>query len=315
MGGLYHLMIKEAQGGQTFKSLNGRDILNFPLHVPMGIDVLDFLDDTFRKYYLLLAHMQNLHASQFVNIDIDGIKKLGTAILDTLKLFRKGQIADAYISFEQHVIKIYDSLPKWEMKGGEYYRMRKDRNIKRVSQMYPIPPELRYLSGGMRFSIPGYSCLYIGLSKSVCKKEIAEIGSMINIKPKENVEFNLIDLTFSDDMQNGGNEELYFIQSWPLIASCYIDQFYCLRGERVCPPNGVKFNEKYVIPQFLTTFIRKEHKEIDGIKYYTVKDKNLNPFGTGEEDMRNIVIYVDSSSDQLYDDMIRKFDWGEPYNV
>lgn len=51
-------------------------------------------------------------------------------------------------------------------------------------------------------------------------------------------------------------------------------------------------NEKYVIPQFLTTFIREEHKEIDGIKYYTLKNKNLNPFGTGEENM------------------IRRFDWG-----
>lgn len=181
--------------------------------------------------------------------------------------------------------------------------------------MYPIPPELRYLSGGMRFSIPGYSCLYIGLSKSVCKIEISETGSMVNIKPRENEKFNLLDLTFSDDMQNGGNEELNFIHSWPLIASCYIDQFYCLRGERVCPPDGVKFNEKYVVPQFLTTFIRKEHKEIDGIIYYTVRDIDLNPFGTGEENMRNIVIYVDSSSDQSYDDMIRKFEWGEPYNV
>lgn len=100
MDGLYCLMIKEAQGCQEFKSLNGRDILDFPLHVPMGIDVLDFLDDTFRKYYLLLAHMQKLHASQFVNIDVDGIKKIGTAILNALKLFRKGQIADAYICFE-----------------------------------------------------------------------------------------------------------------------------------------------------------------------------------------------------------------------
>lgn len=315
MGGLYHLMIKEAQECQNFKSLNGRDILDFPLHVPMGIDVLDFLDDTFRKYYLLLAHMQKLHASQFVNIDIDGIKKLGTAILDTLKLFRKGQIADAYFSFEQHVVEIYDNLPKWEMKGGEYYRMRKDRNIKRVSQMYPLPPELRYLSGGMRFSIPGYSCLYIGQSKNVCKKEISETGSMVNIKPRENVEFNLIDLTFTEDMQKGGEEEMKFIQSWPLIASCYVVQFYCLRGKRVCPPDNIKFNEKYVIPQFLTTFIRKNHNEINGIRYYTVKDEKLDPFGQNEQDMRNIVIYVDSSSDQSYDNLIRMFEWGEPYNV
>lgn len=31
--------------------------------------------------------------------------------------------------------------------------------------------------------------------------------------------------------------------------------------------------------------------------------------------MKNIVIYVDSSSDQSYDDLIKKFEWGEPYNV
>ena len=315
MDALYHLMIKEAQAYQEYKSLNGRDILDFPLHVPMGIDVVDYLDDTFDKYYLLLEHMKKLHGTQAVNVNIDCIKDLGSVILDVLKLFRNGQIAEAYIHFEKHVDEIYENIPIWEMKGGEFYRMRKDKNIKRVSQMYPLPPELRYLSGDMRFSIPGYSCLYIGASKSVCKIEISETGSMVNIKARENEQFNLLDLTFSDDMQNGGAKELKFIQSWPLIASCYIEQFYCLRGEQVCLPDGLRFKEKYVIPQLLTTYIRKEHKDIDGIKYYTVKDKNLNPFGIGEKNMKNIVIYVDSSSDQSYDDLIRKFEWGEPYNV
>jgi len=315
MNGLYPLMIKEAQAHQEYKSLNGRDILDFPLHIPMGIDLVVFLDDTFDKYCLLLEHMKKLHGAQAVNVDIDCIKDLGSAILDVLKLFRNGQIAEAYTSFEQRGVEIYDNFPIWEMKGGEFYRMRKDRNIKRVSQMYPLPPELRYLSGGMRFSIPGYSCLYIGQSKNVCKKEISETGSMIDIKPGENVEFNLIDLTFSEDMQKGGEEELKFIHSWPLIASCYIEQFYCLRGNRVCPPENIKFNEKYVIPQFLTTFIRKNHNDINGIRYYTVKDKSLDAFGIGEKNMKNIVIYVDSSSDQSYDDLIKKFEWGEPYNV
>lgn len=312
---LYRLMIDEARDCQKFKSLNGRDILDFPLHVPLGIDVLDFLDDTFSKYYLLLEHMQRLRAAQLVNADMDSIMKLGTAILEVLKLFRKGKIAEAYICFEKQVERIYNILPKWSLKEGEYYRMRKDKDINRVSQMYPLPPELRYLSGSMRFSIPGYSCMYIGHSISVCKIEISETGSMTKIKPKEDVGFNLIDLTFSEDMQKGGDDELKFIQSWPLIASCYIEQFYCLRGKRVCPPEGIKFNEKYVIPQFLTTFIRKNHTNISGVRYYTVKDENLDPFGRNEQDMRNIVIYVDSSSDQSYDDLIKKFEWGKPYNV
>ena len=93
MDGLYLLMIKEAQICQKFKSLNGRDILDFSLHVPMGIDVLDFLDDTFSKYYLLLEHIQR-QCVNHVNVDIDGIKKLGTALLEALKQFRKGKIAE-----------------------------------------------------------------------------------------------------------------------------------------------------------------------------------------------------------------------------
>lgn len=315
MNCLYSLMIKETKSYQKFKSFNGKDILDFPLHVPMGIDVLAFLEDTFDKYYSLLAHMHSLHASQSFNIDIDGIKKTGNAILDVLKLFRDGKIAEAYITFEQQVAEIYNLLPKWEMKEGEYYRMRKERDIKRVSQMYPLPPELRYLGGSMRFSIPGYSCLYIGHSKSVCKKEISETGSMIVIKPQNGTEFKLIDLTFSEDMLNGGDDEMKFIRSWPLIASCYIEQFYCLRGKQVCPPEGIRFNEKYVIPQFLTTFIRKEHNDINGIRYFTVKDQNIDPFGRNDKDMRNIVIYVDSSNVQSYDELIKKFEWGEPYNV
>ena len=315
MNGLYHKMTIEAQSYQKFKSMNGRDILDFPLHIPMGVDILIFLEDTFNKYSLLLEHMQKIRDVHHIDINIDSIKKFGNTIIDVMRQFRNGKIVDAYYSFEQQIDEIYESLPIWKMNDGEYYRMRKDINLNRVCQMYPLPPELRYLSGGMRFSIPGYSCLYLGHSESVCKLEISNSGSMIKIKPKGNVEFSLIDLTFSDDMMNGGAEEIKFIHAWPLIASCYIDNFYCLRGERTCPPEAIKFNEKYVIPQFLTAYIRRKHEEIDGIRYYTVKDKDLDPLGRGKKDMRNVVVYVDSSSDLAYDSLIDKFEWGKPYNV
>ena len=57
---VYRLMIEEAEKYQCFKSKNERDILDFPLHVPMGMDVHDFLEDTFDKYYQLLEHTSKL---------------------------------------------------------------------------------------------------------------------------------------------------------------------------------------------------------------------------------------------------------------
>jgi hypothetical protein len=76
MNGLYYPMIKEAQSYQKFKSMNGRDILDYPLHVPMGIDVLKYLEDTFNKYSLLLEHMQKIRDIQHIDINGKGAIQL-----------------------------------------------------------------------------------------------------------------------------------------------------------------------------------------------------------------------------------------------
>ena len=317
-------MVNEAQSYQEFKSLNQRDILNFPLHVPMGIDVITFLEDTFNKYYNLLKHVGRLYEEETSDINTDNIRKLGNNLIDALKRFRDGNIVKAYqCIYEALNGEGYENLPKWTMEScKKYYRMRKDKDITRRSEFYPLPPELRHLSGGVRFSIPGYSCFYIGQSEKVCIKEINDSGSIIEIElkmpqmeTKNKEEIQLLDLTFSKDQKDGGKKEKLFISSWPLIAACYIEQFYCLLGKRVCRPKDVKFNERYVIPQLLTTYIRENHPDIQGIRYYTVKDVDLDPFGEGKKDMRNIVLYVDSSSNRCYDEFIDKFDWGKPYSI
>jgi len=308
-------MIKEAQTYQEFKSLNNRDILDFPLHVPMGIDMLDFLEDTFDKYYKLVVRIINNQDVENKDINIETIKELGKILINILKCFRNGNIADAYLEFEKKMAEFEKLLPIVNIKGEEFFRMRKEKNLERISQFYPLPPELRYLSGAMRFSIPGYTCFYIGHSKSVCKKEINNVGSIVKVKLKDDVTFKLLDLTFREDMNNGGENESHLIMLWPLIASCYLDHFYCLLGKRVCKPRDIRFNENYVIPQLLTTYIRRKRKDIEGIRYYTVKDDSLEIFGKGENDMRNVVLYVDSSSDKSYDEFIDKFEWEKPLNV
>lgn len=306
-------MINEARASQKFKSLNERDILDFPLHVPMGNDVYDFLKDTFCKYYLLLEHTSKLKDVS-LGVDIELVKELGSSLLKILESIRDGKIVDAYLDFENKMDVIWEQIPKSGLSRDTYYRMRAEKDITRRSQMYPLPPELRHFSGRVRFSIPGYSCFYIGHSAKVCKLEISSGGTMIEVKPKEYEEFQIVDLTFSSDMQKGGGEQK-LIQIWPLLASCYIEQFYCLQGKRVCPPKGVHFSEKYVIPHFFTTYIRRKQEHIDGIRYYTVKDVSLDIYGKNENDERNIVLFVDSRTDQSYDDFVNKFEWSKPYNV
>lgn len=310
---LYRQMIQEAQTYQKFKSLNERNILDFPLHVPTGMEVHHFLEDTFEKYYHLVEHTTKLKDVS-LDLDIELVKELGNSLLKILESIRDGKVVDAYLDFEDKMDVIWEQIPKSGLSRNTYYRMRAEKDIKRRSQLYPLPPELRHFSGKVRFSIPGYSCFYIGHSAKVCKLEISNEGTMIEVNPKENEEFQIVDLTFLSDMQKGEGEQK-LIQIWPLLASCYIEQFYCLQGKRVCPPKGVHFSEKYVIPHFFTTYIRRKQEHINGIRYYTVKDVNLDIYGKDENDERNIVLFVDSRTDQSYDDFVNKFEWGKPYNV
>ena len=251
MESIYRQMIVEAQRCQGFKSRNGRDILDFPLDVPMGEDVHDFLADTFDKYYQLIERINERGES--VQISIEKLQSLGKSLLNVLNSVRNGKIINAYLDFEKEMDEIKERIPVWNMERVKYYRMRGERNIERITGMYPLPPELRYLSGSVRFSIAGYPCFYFGQSQNVCKREINDTGTMVSFEPDNYVEFKLFDLTFSEDMKNGGQKELNFIYIWPLIASCYINQFYCIKGDCICPPKNIHFYEEYVIPHCFTT--------------------------------------------------------------
>lgn len=313
MESIYRQMIAEAEGGQSFKSINGFNILNFPLDVPFNVDILDFLEDTFEKYYKLLDRIIEIKKRNDINVD--QVHSLGDCLINVIKSVRNGKIIDAYLAFESIIDKVKDQIPVSNMENGYYYRMRDQRNIVGVSEMYPLPPKLRYKSSSERFSISGYPCFYIGQSRNVCKTEIGECGTMVRLELNNGVKFKLYDLTFTEGELNEENNELKFIRVWPLVASCYINQFYCVKRNRLCPPEMISYNENYTIPQFFTIYVRKKCDEINGIRYYTAKERNLNICGKGEEDMRNIVLFVDSSSDTSYDKFVRQFKWGNPYNV
>lgn len=154
---IYQLMIKEVQSCNDYMSLNGRDILDFPLHVPMGCSIEDFLKDTFDKYYKLLEKVSLINSMSA--LDIESVKNLGDKLLDTLEMYREGMIVSAYEKFVEAIVPLFGNIPTVHLKhnGQKFYRMRSEKNLKESKDFFPLPFRLRYLSSSCRFSIAGSS--------------------------------------------------------------------------------------------------------------------------------------------------------------
>ena len=297
-----------------FCSKNGRDILWFPLAVPLNVSMYEFLHDIFTKYHVLLCQQE--FKNDIKQEEREVVKNVSNSILEVLKIHKTGDVIGAYKMFESLMDTYYnDKLPtKTLEKGHTFYRMRADEfNLKDIKQFYHIPFKLRHLCTSYRFSISGYPCLYLGYSKSVCLAEISPNGTMCGVElRKENLkDLVILDLTFPEKSQNNNNPDnvMKFIRAWPLIASCYL----VMANEQI--NRDSKFREEYIIPQMLTAYL-KHKTSIHGICYYSTRNENLNPNGKGEEDYRNIVLFTNTPEQSDYDmNLIDMLHWYEPFNV
>lgn len=305
--GEYQIMVELAQRNLQFHSPNGRDILDFPLHVPMGESIIGFLTKTFNSYIALL-HERNFLSKE----EINKTSELGNCLIKCLETYKSGRTHKAYLSFERGVKDAINMLPIKQMGECSYYRMRGSEDLTKIYEFYPLSEDQRYLCGDQRFSVHGFPCLYIGCTEEICMKEIGNNGSMITLTKKPNAPvFNLLELTFGQDQTGPHKKEKDFIMAWPLILACYIVPFYCIHRKDVCPSYKANFKEEYIIPQLLTQYVLCEKPGIDGIEYYSVKDaspKNL-------KDLRNIVLFIDTNDKNKYNNIIQCFEWENPRNV
>ena len=294
---LYSSMVEHVQHNDGFKSMNGKDILNFPLQVPLNVSMFDFLKDVFRKYYILLSSRDLCIRQEDKELVIFVIRGL----LEILNIHKTGDVIKAYKNFETLMDTYYCDncenryrLPTIMLeKGYTFYRMRANKhNLNKNSEFYHLPINERYRCSSMRFSIAGYPCFYLGYSKNVCLTEISPNGTMCGLELSNNQtnELKILDLSFGDD-QEKGNDVDKFIKAWPLIASCYI----VMANEQI--NRDAIFREEYIIPQMLTAYLR--HKtDYNGIRYYSTRNEELDPRGRNEKDFRNVVLFpkdVDSS--------------------
>lgn len=279
------------------------DICNFPLEIDLGTPSESFLRDVFNKYYKLLEDFD------FDKDLIDVSKIIGDGIIKTISIYKTGDLYDAYMNFEG----IFDNLSGKEFyirsleRDEIFYRMRKEKDKIEEKEFYCLNSELRHLSSACRYSIAGYPCFYVGYSINDCRIEISESGSICKLQIKVNnngEELRVLDITFNQIKEF---EESY-VKIWPLIAACnmnYIDG------------REVNFKEEYIIPQFFTMYVLRKRRElnVDGICYYSTRNRKLNIYGRGEEDYRNIVLFpLGESNDDVYG-LMKLFDFSRGENI
>lgn len=313
----------------NYLTFNGRDVLNLPWHIPMETSIVDFMKAAFSTYNLLVKDAQGADQDNILNTKIEGTS---SNLIQVMEKYLEGNISGAYESFKK-VMKILSTednlLPIKEIANGTpFYRARRGKGHKIENDFYHVPFNQRYLTNSERFSIAGYPCLYVGYSKEVCIKEMGKDCSLIRMALKHPHSIKVYDLTLGEEDTFWHIDKIVIL--FPLIASCYLVPFYCKEREKECPPSPLNFKEEYIIPQLLTMYLMNEVKDeegnrlVDGIRYYSVKDVNLNP--QNEEDM-NLILFTNYEPKEncyskicdqtipYYDmDLLNKFKWGAPFD-
>lgn len=286
----------------VFPLNSGKNVMELPLYFTLGKSFKDNYDN-FSSQYLKL-----LNDNAVDNDTIEVVKKLVENLWETIDKYLNGKVGSAYSLFKDAIEPIKDILPIKPLQNGIFYRMRAEEGLIDIKEFYHLPFNKIHLSKSERFSIEGYPCLYLGYSKHVCEIEISN-GSLAKFVLNEPLN-RILDLTLGQGEGKKDIPEIDLVKVYPLIASCYIVPFYSVIQEKECRPKNSFFREEYIIPQLLTLYL-KEESIANGIIYYSVKDSNLDPQGSGEKDYRNLVLFTNrnSNTNEMYDnELIGKFD-------
>lgn len=239
-------------------------------------------------------------------------------IIDTIKkvigLIDSCKFDEAYKEFSEY-FKNSDVLKNClvTLNTEVFYRARCGE-ITSADDMFHVPVNKNYLCKSNRFSESGYPALYLSNSETGCMAEIEAPWTVAKFKMKEaySDEIKILDLTFlnfktykpiyEDPGEDISQKAMHLL--WPLLAACYCISFRCDIEHRQYEPKR-DYKVEYVFPQMLSRFLREE-RSVDGIKYFTVRDENLNP---NEETMADFVFFTNGYNEHGVDERLRrKFD-------
>ena len=241
------------------------------LHLPVSIDVKrDFvviLEERLNNFVNQLAiPFLNERGLQEDSIHISYLKTLKEGILTALKTQR-------YESFKSTLddVKFMEIAPKKELTSDMLLFRSRLGYFQEKEDFYHLPFDKIEKSKCGRFNTNGEITWYLGESRDVCWLEMNNVDNVIstmklNFKKGEK-SLSLIDITAENLYSSNDYKLEYEIVLFPLVLACY------------CIAEGDDTNVMYLVPQFLSRYIREKRKEynISGIQYFTVRNEELNP--------------------------------------
>lgn len=274
------------------------------LPITVSTDHASELTCRFESYVSLLNeyHQSNINDQiqkvvGFLEIIQNSILSIHTSGIEKQNVFY--QILDELDKeYNLFSTKIVTEIPK----GQLLWRSRCNHNeLTNVSEFYHTPfkkDDETIVSefGNYRFSDKSMAVWYLGYTDYVCTREgqlwnlnNGDICSIAELKYIGEKPLRVIDLTLQNIMWNRDKgPEIYLI--WWIIACSY-----CKSSNK---------EKDYIIPQLLSHYIRDNYL-VDGIRYYTVRDVDLNPLA---ETCVNLALFTKYQGDKYDMNLCKNFE-------
>lgn len=255
------------------------DTLEFPIRWDRSIPLLQHLYYIF-TYYTEELEEFNKKDNELTQTCLTEVRDICNWVLNSIRCARQWETG-AVAKLLENIKELIKNCTFEIDKNTDFYRLRNEEGLTSKNNFMHVPFDKLHLCNSMRFSMPGEPCLYLGYTKDVCRKELAKPtgGSMGHFKTKE--ELKVVDLTLYEQADTDTKiktKTIDMFKLWPILAACY-----------VAPEETANFKEEYVFPQIIMKLIKDQN--IDGIRYYTCRNRNLDPSST---DYMNVALFANA---------------------
>lgn len=284
------------------KSIKVEALLYLPVSIDVESNFIVILEKRLNDFVNELAiPFLNKRGLLEDSIHISYLKTLKDGIITTLKT-QKYELLKTTLDD----IRFMDKAPRKKITSDiSLFRSRNGKLLDK-EDFYHLPfDKIENKNHCGRFNTKSEVTWYLGESDEVCLLETIEpdkIVSTIKLNLKEGEEaLSLIDITAENLYSSNDAEFEYEIVLFPLVLACY------------CITNSDNNFSAYLLPQFLSRYIREKQKEynVKGIQYFTVRNERLNPM---YPTYKNVGLFLekDGTDNCIYDmNLMNKFNFGK----
>lgn len=283
-------------------SINKTGLLYLPVFIDVESEWNEIIEERLNNFVnqLAIPYLKNARSLEEDSTIVSYLRKLTDGIINTLK-------TKNYESFKKTLddIRFMEIAPKKELTNDMLLFRSRPSYFQEKEDFYHLPSDKIEKSKCGRFNTNGEITWYLGESRDVCWLEMNNADNVIStmkLKLKKGEKsLSLIDITAENLYSSNDSKLECEIVLFPLVLACY------------CITEGDDTDVMYLVPQFLSRYIREKRKEynIAGIQYFTVRNERLNPW---DNTYKNVGLFPekDETNNCNYDmNLMNKFKFGK----